>query len=158
MVYVSHSLDHSMHGNRAVSALFAMFVLGACSSPTPAAAQPSPTASPSPLPTASATPTDWPKGGPVPSELTGVWYVGSAPITFFGSNFTLGESGGNVVVNGAEIDFFNGVTCAMPLPGGIGRYTWTLTGGSVHLVSLAPDPCPGRRDVLGDATFRRTRF
>jgi len=35
MVYVSHSLDHSMHGNRAVSALFAMFVLGACSSPTP---------------------------------------------------------------------------------------------------------------------------
>jgi hypothetical protein len=47
---------------------------------------------------------------------------------------------GDVVVNSNEIDFFNGRLCAIPLPGGIGRYTWTLTGGTLHF-TLISDPC-----------------
>ena len=93
----------------------------------------------------------------MPSELTGVWYIDIRPVGFFGNNYTFGEGGGNVVVNGTELDLFNGATCAMPLPGGIGRYSWTLTSGSVHVVALAPDPCPGRAEVLADATLKRTR-
>jgi hypothetical protein len=45
-----------------------------------------------------------------------------------------------VVVNGDEIDFFNGIYCAIPLPGGIGRYTWKLTGGLLYLTNIS-DPC-----------------
>jgi hypothetical protein len=47
---------------------------------------------------------------------------------------------GDVVVNNNEIDFFNGVYCGIPLPGGIGRYTWKLTGGLLYLTNIS-DPC-----------------
>ena len=46
----------------------------------------------------------------------------------------------DVVVNGDEIDFFNGVYCGIPLPGGIGRYRWGLTGGLLYLTNIS-DPC-----------------
>jgi hypothetical protein len=48
---------------------------------------------------------------------------------------------GDVVVNNHEIDFFNGVLCGLALPDGVGRYTWTLIGGVLHL-ALISDPCP----------------
>jgi hypothetical protein len=47
---------------------------------------------------------------------------------------------GDVVVNKDEIDFFSGVYCGIPLPGGIGRYTWKLTGGLLYLTMIS-DEC-----------------
>src|SRR5690348_6883017 len=41
------------------------------------------------------------------------------------AGFTFG--GGDVLVNGSEMDFFNGDQCGEPLPAGIGRYGWTLS-------------------------------
>lgn len=58
-------------------------------------------------------------------------------------------------MNGDEIDFFNGDQCGMPLPGGIGRYNWTVSGGSLHLMALNDDPC-GRSEDLADITYHRT--
>jgi hypothetical protein len=57
--------------------------------------------------------------------------------------------GGDAVVNGAEIDFFNGEACSLQLPAGVGRYTWTLTGGVLHFTPMNQDPCP-RSPILAN--------
>jgi hypothetical protein len=62
--------------------------------------------------------------------------------------------GGDVVVNGTEIDFFNGEACALTLPAGVGRYTWSLTGGVLHFTSLNQDPCP-RSPILANQSYSR---
>jgi hypothetical protein len=67
---------------------------------------------------------------------------------------TLGSGSGNVVVNNNEIDFFNGVLCGLKLPDGVGRYTWTLTGGLLTL-TLISDPCE-RPAAYTSGSFSRT--
>jgi hypothetical protein len=62
---------------------------------------------------------------------------------------------GDVVVNDREIDFFNGALCGLQLPDGVGRYTWTLTAGALHLTALTPDPC-GRDQDLAYHDWSRT--
>jgi hypothetical protein len=62
--------------------------------------------------------------------------------------------GGDAVVNGAEIDFFNGQACSLELPEGVGRYTWTLTGGVLHFTPLNQDPCP-RAPILANESYSR---
>ena len=124
-----------------------------------------------------------PPGGPVPAELIGGWYllpadinaaVGytacqlpstpakcSVQILFTATTVTwpnnLGflSCCGNAVVNGSEIDFFNDSGCGIPLPAGLGRYTWTLTGNVLHFTSLNQDPCE-RFAWLASRNFYRT--
>jgi hypothetical protein len=62
---------------------------------------------------------------------------------------------GDVVVNNQQIDFFNGALCALQLPDGVGRYTWTLTAETLHLTPLTSDPC-GRDEVLAYQGWNRT--
>jgi hypothetical protein len=62
--------------------------------------------------------------------------------------------GGDAVVNGTEIDFFNGQACSLTLPQGVGRYTWTLTGAVVHFAPLNQDPCP-RSPILANQSYGR---
>jgi uncharacterized protein YjlB len=59
-----------------------------------------------------------------------------------------------VVVNGDEIDFFNGDQCGIPLPGGIGRYRWMVSGDVLVLSALNDDPC-GRSEDLADIQYQR---
>jgi len=66
----------------------------------------------------------------------------------------LGAGRGDVVVNNNEIDFFNGAYCGLDLPDGVGRYTWKITGGLLHL-SLISDPCP-RYFVYTHGSWSRT--
>lgn len=112
-----------------------------------------------------------PPGGPVPSVLKGVWRekntVLSQPLTltfYDGYSFELqissgsfggGISFGSVVVNGSEIDVFNGDTCAIPLPGGVGRYRWTLLNGVLHFTPLNQDPCPMRSLHIANQSFTK---
>jgi hypothetical protein len=111
----------------------------------------------SPSPSASVASAPWPSGGPVPPELAGLWYLGTSVymMRLSGNAYVLAGSSGNVVVTANEIVFFNDGRCGVPLPGGLGRYSWALTGSSVHFVRAA-DPCP-RADLLSNATWSRTR-
>jgi hypothetical protein len=130
-------------------------------------------ASVTPPPTASvvrptATP---PPGGPVPSVLNGAWVQTNPPLsqpptlTFYGGNkfelqvssrgFGGGVSFGSAVVNGSELDLFNGDTCGIPLPGGVGRYQWTLHSGVLHLTRLNEDPCSMRGLIVANQSYTR---
>ncbi|HWW09154.1 MAG TPA: hypothetical protein VNY76_02800 [Candidatus Acidoferrales bacterium] len=125
---------------------------------TPATLQPSARATATPA-------VSPPPGGPVPARLNGNW-VSPAPtgnpddaahLILQGAKFEIQTSGGfsfgMVAVNGNEIDFFNGDVCRIPLPGGVGRYQWTLSGNSLHLTPLNIDPCGGRTRPLANATY-----
>jgi hypothetical protein len=120
-----------------------------------------PTSSPSP----SASP---PPCGPVPAQLQGDRFYhrddGWVQLTLNGEQYGLrgvqnphfgAPAEGSVVVNGDEIDFFNGDQCGIGLPGGIGRYRWTVTGGDLALSPLNEDPC-GRSEDLADIQYHRT--
>lgn len=61
---------------------------------------------------------------------------------------------GNAVVTGSEMDFFNDSGCGIPLPDGLGRYTWTLTGNVLHFTPLNADPCE-RSAWLANRNFYR---
>jgi hypothetical protein len=65
------------------------------------------------------------------------------------------SGGGDAVVNGPEIDFFNGQACGLQLPDGVGRYTWTLASGILHFASMNQDPCP-RSPILRNQSYSRT--
>ena len=123
------------------------------SSPVVSSAAPTPTSSPSPA----AEP--WPSGDPVPPELAGVWRLahGAGTLRLSGNTYAFGQSNGNVVVNRNEILFFNGSGCGMPLPDGIGRYSWTLSDREVHFVALSRDPC-SRGDLLADDHVRHRAY
>jgi len=62
--------------------------------------------------------------------------------------------GGDVVVNGTEMDFFNGQQCTLNPPAGVGRYTWSVTGGVLHFASLNHDVCP-RAPYLDNQSYSR---
>jgi hypothetical protein len=116
---------------------------------TPAARSPSPSAS-------------WPPGGPVPSAIEGTWFFDTVPsrITIKGNLYTVTQRAslsayGNVVVNGNEIDFFNGSGCRLALPDGVGRYWWSLGNKGLHFTLLNQEPC-GRKEILADAMWTRT--
>ena len=141
--------------------VLAVMIVGACggtgtpgTSPVTTSEAAATATTPMPSPSASAEP--WPSGGPVPTELSGVWRLGTSAGTMrlSGNTYAFGQSNGNVVVNGSEILFFNGSGCPMPLPGGIGRYSWNLSGREVTFAALSPDPC-GRSDLLAGVTWSR---
>ena len=94
-----------------------------------------------------------PKGGPVPVELAGAWKMVADPtniLTFSGIDYVFGDgSKGNVAVNGSEINFYNDEPCDVPLPGGIGKYRWTIETGLLTFGSLNSDRC-ARLNVLVD--------
>jgi hypothetical protein len=97
-----------------------------------------------------------PLGGPVPAQLDGAWRQVDDPTvvmiltgTEFSSAGPLGSGTGKVAVNGSEIDFYNGTLCAFPLPGGIGKYRWTISARVLTFSPLNSDPCP-RAPFLAD--------
>ena len=140
--------------------VLAILVLGGCggggapASSAAGATAATVTSFPSLSPSASAEP--WPSGGPVPTELSGVWRLGTSAGTMrlAGNTYAFGQSNGNVVVNGTEIAFFNGSGCGISLPGGVGRYSWTVSGSEAHFEALSPDPC-GRSDLLAGVTWTK---
>jgi hypothetical protein len=145
----------------------------ACGGPVVSAKPPSPSVAPNPI--AAAPP---PPGGPVPAQLLGAWFLSPAAVdsliscpkpivdgpacllrleltaTTYSFVGTLPPGPGEVVVNNAEIDFFNASQCQLELPQGVGRYTWTLTAGVLHLTPLNADPC-GRSEYLINQSFYR---
>jgi len=159
----------------AVAGLALSVFAASCGQSTPSAKAQTP-APPVAAPAASP-----PPGGPVPTALIGDWYLPPPTVLSFGFTcpspptaadcyflMTLtsttyqwfdghgqhqdphGE--GNVVVNGNEIDFFSGVNCGLALPDGVGRYTWTLTGGLLSFTRIS-DPC-SRDELVGQAWSR----
>jgi hypothetical protein len=62
------------------------------------------------------------------------------------------SGGGDAVVNGTEIDFFNAPGCGLQFPDGVGRYMWTLTDGVLHFTSMNQDPCP-RSPILANQSY-----
>src|SRR5437870_11568998 len=99
--------------------VLAILVLGGCggggapASPSAGATAATVTNFPSPSPSASAEP--WPTGGPVPTELSGVWRLGtsSGTMSLTGNTYALGQANANVVVNVNEIANFNDSGCAI---------------------------------------------
>ena len=82
-------------------------------------------------------------------QLDGAWREVADPTVVMilsGSDFALAGnliSGvGKVAVNGSEIDFYNGTGCGLALPGGIGKYRMTISGGLLMFSPLNSDPCP----------------
>lgn len=121
---------------------------------------PPPSAASTVAPTASA-----PPGGAVPMTLSGDWILRgttasiSPDLVLQANTYELITSGGisfgNVAVNGNEIDFFNGSVCRIPLPGGVGRYRWSLHSGVLQFAPLNADPCGGRTRPLANQTYVR---
>jgi len=140
--------------------VLAVLIVGGCGGASTPATSPAATtaamvtSSPAPSPSVATEP--WPSGGPVPTELSGVWRLGTSAGTMrlSGNTYAFGQSNGNVVVNGTEIAFFNGSGCGISLPGGVGRYSWAVSGSEVSFVALAPDPC-GRSDLLAGVTWTK---
>jgi len=140
--------------------LLAAVIAAGCGGPTPAssAATTAATTASAASPSASVEAAPWPSGNPVPPELAGVWYLGTSvyQMRLSGNAYVLTGTSGNVVVNGNEIAFFNGSGCNMPLPGGVGRYSWALIDSSLRFVPVA-DPCP-RADLLSNSIWSRTKL
>ena len=150
-----------LRANLTLVTVAASLLCGACGGAVTATSSPSPinvisSPSPSLLP-----------GQPVPSQLQGDWFFhrgdGWVQLTLDGNQYTLqgyhngrfgAAANGNVVVNADEIDFFNGDQCGIPLPGGVGRYRWTLSGALLHFAALSDDPC-GRTEDLADQNYQR---
>jgi hypothetical protein len=145
----------------ALLSLALVLLASSCAQSTSLATQPNPSAAPSPPP-GGAVPDqllgDWfmamppavievRTGVPCPSPPTAencffqLTLMASTSHAYFVANPGIEDLGlGDVVVKNDEIDFFNGVYCGIPLPGGVGRYTWKVTGGLLYLTNIS-DPC-----------------
>ena len=150
-----------LRANLTLVTVAASLLCGACGGVVTATSSPSPinvisSPSPSLLP-----------GQPVPSQLQGDWFFhrgdGWVQLTLDGNQYKLqgyhngrfgAAANGNVIVNADEIDFFDGDQCGIPLPGGVGRYRWTLPGELLHFAALNDDPC-GRSEDLADENYQR---
>jgi len=115
-----------------------------------ARSQVSPTVHPTIVsPTVKATP---PPGGPAPAALQGQWVQpdvkGAGRLVIRRDSWVWGGARGELVVNGDEVDFYNGNYCGIRLPGGVGRYRWSISGGLLSFTLLAADPCTDRPGVL----------
>jgi hypothetical protein len=143
---------------RKVAFVLVAVITGGCGGTPPQAATTAAIATSSPPASASVGAAPWPSGDAVPKELAGIWYLGTSVYTMrlSGNGYVLTGTSGNVVVTGNEIVFFNGSGCNMPLPGGVGRYSWALVDSSLHFVRVA-DPCP-RSDLLSNSTWSRTKL
>jgi len=154
------------------------FLASSCDQSTSSAKLPTPANATTPAAVATAPPVAYaPPGGPVPAQLLGVWLLPTASVnatigcqaplsvatcrlslnlTGTGYSFagTLPSGPGEVVVNNTEIDFFNASQCTSQGPAGVGRYTWNLASGGLHLAPLNSDPC-GRSTYLMNETFYR---
>jgi hypothetical protein len=110
-----------------------------------------PIATPGPQPSA-------PQGGVAPAELQGQWIDASDVVgnrlVIRAANLVWGGARVELVVRGNEIDFYNGNACGIRLPGGVGRYRWSISGGLLRFTPLAPDPCTDRPKELA-GPFRR---
>ncbi|MFY9586789.1 MAG: hypothetical protein WAT66_04965 [Actinomycetota bacterium] len=93
--------------------------------------------------------------------MEGTWFFDSVPsrTTINGNGYTVTQPSqsafGNIVVDGDEIDFFNGSGCRFELPEGVGRYRWSVDTKGLHFTPLNKDPC-GRSEILANATWTRT--
>lgn len=87
-----------------------------------------------------------PPGGAAPAELQGQWLPpdGSGRLFIRADYWASGDAYSEFVVNGDEIDFYNGRMCGLRLPDGVGRYRWSITDGLLRFVPLTPDPCMDR--------------
>ena len=110
---------------------------------------------------APAAPPAAPRGGPVPAQLVGAWKEVADPgvvMILGGTDFALSGNGltgiGKVAVNGSEIDFYNGSACNIALPGGIGKYRWTISAGSLTFTPLNSDPCPRAPNMVDPKGFQ----
>jgi hypothetical protein len=92
---------------------------------------------------------------PVAVTATNCFFLLNLTATTFHLEGTGIDTGsGNVVVNGNEIDFFNGALCYLQLPDGVGRYRWTLKSGVLRL-TLISDPC-NRAPYMANQSWRHT--
>jgi hypothetical protein len=78
---------------------------------------------------------DWPPGGPAPAALAGSWQpqvhqLKTGVLDLGGYSFLSQIIGGNIVVNGSEIDFTVDYC-------GVDRYHYTLTGNTLVLVRFS---------------------
>ena len=126
-----------------------------------------------------------PRGGPVPVQLRGDWLMLASeakafagplcpdPLTVQTCTFKLtftattyyvdtkiagfSGGGGDVVVIGTELDFFNAHACGQLGPAAVvGRYTWTVSAqGALSFAALNDDTCP-RRSWLNGQIYTRT--
>jgi hypothetical protein len=62
---------------------------------------------------------------------------------------------GDLVVNGTEIDFYNGDGCGLALPDGVGRYRWSLHGATLSFAPLDQDPCGMRSTHLSNQIYAK---
>jgi hypothetical protein len=168
-------------GSPAIAAALGIAIVmlaASCGQSTASATVPTPSVAVSPTPAASP-----PLGGPVPAQLLGDWYLPPAAaeaavgvscpspattsncfydLTLAPTSYKLvyrdggfsGAGNGDAVVNNNEIDFFNGQQCGLQLSDGVGRYTWTLTGG-ILTFTLISDPC-GRSGKFTQRGWSRT--
>jgi mannose-6-phosphate isomerase-like protein (cupin superfamily) len=90
--------------------------------------------------------------------LIGTWIeispTARLPLTLSATHYVFEEGRGDIVVNGNEIDFFNGDACGLQLPQGVGRYTWKLTGTTLTFTGVTVDRC-GRVNRLDGATYTK---
>lgn len=112
---------------------------------SPARHSPPVTTTPTPAP---------PQGGPAPAELQGQWVpANGAPgqrLVIRQEQVVWGGTRIELVVRGNEIDFYNGNYCGIRLPGGVGRYRWSISGGLLRFEPLAVDPCTDRPGMLAE--------
>ena len=135
---------------------------GGASSTTSATAHATATASHTPMPAPSP-----PPGGPAPVQLIADWELtpfapnpnNAVDLIVNATTFSFETSGdtnfGDLVVNGTEIDFYNGDGCGLTLPDGVGRYRWSLQGATLSFTPLAQDPCGMRSTHLSNQIYAK---
>ena len=103
-------------------------------------------------------------GDAAPAKLQGTWKLVSGNALEKGLLFVITDrhyrvptrlAHGDLAVNGNQIAFFNAAICGLQLPDGIGRYRWTVEGGTLHFELIGEEPCGGRSDILEHATYKR---